>query len=53
MLLKGWVKSEWGESESGRRVRYYRLAPSGRKQLATEVAEFDRLAQAIYKVTEA
>ena len=52
MLIKGWVTAEWGESESGRRVRCYRLTPAGRKQLGAEVSEFDRVVKAIYKVIE-
>jgi PadR family transcriptional regulator PadR len=52
MLIKGWVTSEWGQSESGRRVRFYRLTPAGRKQLGTEVSDFDRVVKAIYKVIE-
>lgn len=52
MLIKGWVVAEWGESETGRRVRFYRLTPSGRKQLGAEVSEFDRVTKAIYKVIE-
>jgi PadR family transcriptional regulator len=32
----GWVASEWGESESGRRVKIYRLTKAGRKQLRAE-----------------
>src|SRR5205809_1287873 len=43
LLLKGWVKAEWAPSENNRRARYYALTPSGRKQLAAERAEFDRL----------
>ena len=31
MLVKGWVTSEWGTSETGRKVRFYRLTPEGRK----------------------
>jgi len=50
LLLKGWVKAAWGASENNRRARYYTLAPSGRKQLATERKEFDRLIVAIHKV---
>ena len=50
LLLKGWVKAAWGASENNRRARYYTLTPSGRKQLATERKEFDRLIVAIHKV---
>jgi transcriptional regulator len=52
MLIKGWVTAEWGQSDSGRRVRFYHLTPAGRKQLGTEVCEFDRVTKAIYKVIE-
>jgi PadR family transcriptional regulator PadR len=50
LLLKGWVKAEWGASENNRRARYYTLTPAGRKQLAVERHEFDRLILAIQKV---
>src|SRR5438128_819792 len=50
LLLKGWVKAEWGASENNRRARYYTLTPAGRKQLAVERQEFDRLILAIHKV---
>ncbi|MGH7470857.1 MAG: PadR family transcriptional regulator [Longimicrobiales bacterium] len=47
LLLKGWVKAAWRASESGRRVREYRIMPSGRRQLEAEVAEYRRMASAI------
>jgi transcriptional regulator len=47
LLVKGWVKAAWRESESGRRVREYRITPSGRRQLEVEVAEYRRMASAI------
>jgi PadR family transcriptional regulator PadR len=50
LLLRGWVKAEWGASENNRRARYYTLTPAGRKQLAVERHEFDRLILAIHKV---
>jgi len=50
LLLNGWVKAEWGASENNRRARFYTLTPSGRKQLAAERHEFDRLILAIHKV---
>jgi len=52
MLIKGWVTSEWGESETGRRVRFYKITAAGRKQLGSEVSEYDRVTKAIYKVIE-
>ena len=47
LLVKGWVKAEWRESESGRQVREYRITPGGRRQLDAEMAEYRRMASAI------
>jgi transcriptional regulator len=47
LLVKGWVRAEWGISENNRRARFYSLTPLGRKQLARESNEFDRLVEAI------
>jgi len=44
---RGWLKSEWGVSENSRRAKYYRLTPSGRRQLQVERESWDRLATAI------
>jgi len=53
LLLKGWVKAEWGASENNRRARYYKLTASGRKQMAVEREAFDRVILAIHKVLNA
>ena len=45
--LKGWLKAEWKESETGREAKFYSLTPSGRKQLATEKHSWARLADAV------
>ncbi len=50
ILLKGWATSEWGISETNRKVRFYRLTPAGRKQLQTELSEYDRAHEAIQAV---
>jgi transcriptional regulator len=50
LLLNGWVKAEWGTSENNRRARYYTLTARGRKQLAAEQAEFDRMIGAVQRV---
>ena len=50
MLLKGWVKAEWGVSETNRKVRFYRLTAAGRKQLQSEINDFDRVMQGIAAV---
>ena len=47
LLVKGWVKAAWRESESGRQVREYRITASGRRQLEAEMAEYQRTAKAI------
>jgi len=52
LLLNGWVKAEWGASENNRRARYYTLTPAGRKQLAAERANFERMMAAIHRVLE-
>jgi PadR family transcriptional regulator PadR len=49
---RGWITSEWGVSEEGRRVRVYTLTPLGRKQVVTEQAEWRRFANAIEQVLE-
>jgi PadR family transcriptional regulator, regulatory protein PadR len=50
MLLKGWVSAEWGISETNRKVRFYKLTTDGRKQLKSELADYDRVTQAIQAV---
>src|SRR5512145_1197167 len=44
---KGWLRSEWRRSETGREAKFYALTQSGRKQLAREKADWNRLAEAI------
>src|SRR6266566_4934866 len=41
MLVKGWLKAEWGISENNRRARFYRLTLEGRAQLEKETEQFD------------
>jgi PadR family transcriptional regulator, regulatory protein PadR len=50
MEQDGWVSAEWGTSENNRRARYYRLTAKGRKQLAEEEKNWERLTQAIAHV---
>jgi transcriptional regulator len=52
MLLNDWVKAEWGVSENNRRARYYTLTALGRKQLAAERQQFDRMVSAIQQVLQ-
>jgi transcriptional regulator len=53
LLLNGWAKAEWGASENNRRARYYTLTTAGRKRLAVEQQEFDRMVGAIQRVLTA
>ena len=50
LSLDGYVKPEWGTSDNNRRARYYTLTAAGRKQLATEREEFERVIGAIQAV---
>jgi transcriptional regulator len=53
MLLKGWVAAEWGTTADNRRARYYKLTRAGRRQLDTEMAQFERITGAIVRVLHA
>ena len=50
LLLDGHVAAEWGASENNRRARYYTLTAAGRKHLAAERREFERIVGAIQLV---
>ncbi len=41
---RGWIKAEWGVSESNRRARFYRLSKTGRKQIEKEIENWERIA---------
>jgi transcriptional regulator len=47
---RGWIKAEWGVSELGRRARFYRLTPAGRRQLDVETADWEKMSGAIARV---
>src|SRR6204780_3987004 len=50
MLLKGWLCSEWGTSDTNRKARFYRLTKEGQKRLAAEASEFNKMVTAIQLV---
>jgi PadR family transcriptional regulator PadR len=52
MLIKGWVKAEWGATAENRRARYYRLTAAGRKQLEVEQSQFERVMEAMVRVIQ-
>ena len=52
MLVKGWVTAEWGSTAGNRRARYYRMTRAGRRQLETELAQFERITGAIVRILQ-
>lgn len=49
---KGWIASEWGQSENNRRARYYRLTAAGRRELAAGTSAWRTFAGAVFQVLE-
>jgi len=50
---RGWIKSKWEVSETGRKAKFYTLTKAGEKQLTVEEETWDRLALAIAKMRQA
>jgi PadR family transcriptional regulator, regulatory protein PadR len=50
MLLKGWLKAEWGITENNRKARFYRLTAAGKKQFQAESSAFKKMIRAIQLV---
>lgn len=50
ILVEGWATAEWGSSETGRRVRFYKLTRDGRKQLEREISEYEQVTTAIQAI---
>jgi transcriptional regulator len=53
LLVNGWATAEWGETDTGRKARFYRISASGRKRLASEAAGFERVVGAIAAIMQA
>jgi PadR family transcriptional regulator, regulatory protein PadR len=49
---RGWLEASWGESETNRRAKYYTITTAGRRQLATETAEWTRIVGAMAAALE-
>ena len=47
---RGWIEADWGVSELGRRAKFYRLTAAGRRRLAVEASEWERMTTAIGRV---
>jgi transcriptional regulator len=52
LLVKGWVTARWGVTEGNRRARYYTITAAGKKQLAAETTQFERVMGAIVRVLQ-
>jgi transcriptional regulator len=50
LAQKGWIRSEWGESENKRKARFYSITKTGRKQLAREAESWQRISGVIGRV---
>ena len=46
----GWIRAEWGTSDTGREARFYSLTPKGRKELAREEDGWQRLTEGVRRV---
>src|SRR5271170_8267569 len=44
---RGWLEAEWKDSETGREAKFYSLTKKGRRQMDTEVADWERLCDAV------
>ena len=49
---QGWIESSWGDSDNNRRAKFYALTRSGRKQLAEETANWERITGAVARVLQ-
>ena len=49
---QGWIEAEWKPSENNRRAKFYALTRSGRKQLAEETANWERITAAVARVLQ-
>src|SRR5246127_861840 len=49
---RGWLEAEWGQSSNGREAKFYKLSAKGRKQLASEESNWNRLAGAVSQILQ-
>ena len=52
MEERGWLESEWAQTENNRRAKYYQLTPEGRRQLVAKTDTWGRYAAAVFKVLQ-
>jgi transcriptional regulator len=50
---RDWLAADWGESDNGRQAKFYKLSAKGRRQLAMEESNWQRLAEAVTLILKA
>ena len=49
---QGWIDADWSDSDNNRRAKFYRLTAKGRKQLASEERNWERVAAAVARILQ-
>jgi PadR family transcriptional regulator PadR len=52
LVQKGWIKAEWGASENNRKAKFYSISKAGRKQLAAETENWERVSGVIGRLLQ-
>ncbi len=52
LIQRGWIKSEWGVSDNNRKAKFYSLTRPGRKQLAAQAKNWQRISGIIGRLLE-
>ena len=52
MMVRGWIRGQWGRTVENRRARYYRITAEGRRQLARELVSYRRVTTAIAAILQ-
>ena len=50
LMQRGWITAQWKTSPNGRRAKYYRLTPAGRKQLVAATSKWRRFVEAMGRI---
>jgi transcriptional regulator len=50
LVQKGWIEASWGTSENNRKAKYYAISKAGRKRLAAEARDWERIAGVMHRV---
>ena len=50
LMQRGWITAQWKTSPNGRRAKYYRLTPAGRKQLVAATSKWQRFVEAMGRI---